>query len=314
VIIRPVIALAPTGAILPDGRARRLGRGRAHLARVSIERDTSPSDAGQDTGRPDITELLAIAVDAAAAAARLVRDQRPEHLAVTATKSSATDVVTEMDQASEALLVARIRSARPADGFLGEEGAHEPGRSGVVWVIDPIDGTVNYLYGIPTYAVSVGVQVDGRPVAGVVHNPVSGEVWTASRGNGAFLNGREVRVNEPPELAMALVATGFGYAPEARARQAEVVRALLPRIRDIRRAGSASLDLCAVATGRADAYFEQGAKPWDLAAGALIAQEAGAVVGGLAGRSAGEDLVIAAPAGLFAELEAMLAELGADRT
>jgi myo-inositol-1(or 4)-monophosphatase len=181
-------------------------------------------------------------------------------------------------------------------------------------VIDPIDGTVNYLYGIPTYAVSVGVQVDGRSVAGVVHNPVSGEVWTARRGNGAFLNGREVRVNQPPELAMALVATGFGYAPEARARQAEVVRALLPRIRDIRRAGSASLDLCAVATGRVDAYFEQGPKPWDLAAGALIAQEAGAVVGGLGGRPAGEDLVIAAPAGLFAELEAVLAELGADRT
>jgi myo-inositol-1(or 4)-monophosphatase len=261
----------------------------------------------------DLAALLALAEEAARAAGRLIVEERPRSLQVTATKSSATDIVTEMDQASERLLVAHIRAARPHDGFLGEEGSAEEGTSGVSWVIDPIDGTVNYLYEIPSYAVSVGVRVGDEVVAGAVVNPVSGEVWTASKGHGAFLDGAPVHANASPGLAMALVATGFGYEPARRARQAEILTTVLPRVRDIRRAGAASLDLCALATGRVDGYFEQGLKPWDLAAGGLVAREAGAVVGGLRGRDPGEALVVAASQPLFGELEALLASLDADR-
>ena len=263
---------------------------------------------------PDSADLLALAEEAARAAGRLIVEGRPDRaVEVTATKSSSTDIVTEMDQAAERLLVEHIRAVRPDDGFLGEEGADEAGTSGVTWVIDPIDGTVNYLYQLPAFAVSVGVRVGAEMVAGAVVNPTSGEVWTGLRGHGAWLDGRPIRVNDPPVLAMALVATGFGYDPERRGRQANVLTSVLPKIRDVRRIGSAALDLCALACGRIDGYFEQGLKPWDLAAGGLIAAEAGAVVGGLAGRAAGEQLVIAAPPGLFEELEALLRPLGADR-
>lgn len=262
----------------------------------------------------DAQHLLDIALGAARAAARLVVDERPSGvLDVADTKSSITDVVTVMDRRAEALLVERITAARPDDGFLGEEGAARAGTSGVTWVLDPIDGTVNYLYRIPAYAVSVAARVGDDVVAGVVLNPVSGETWTAVRGGGAFLDGTLVRVNPAPELAMALVATGFGYAAERRARQADVLRQVLPRVRDVRRAGAASLDLCALACGRVDAYYEQGLKPWDLAAGGLVAAEAGALVTGLRGRPAGEDLVVAAPPGLHEELTELLLGLDADR-
>ena len=263
---------------------------------------------------PDPAGLLALALAAAREAARLVVDERPDgRLDVAATKSTATDIVTEMDRRSEELVVARILADRPDDGFLGEEGASREGTSGVTWVIDPIDGTVNYLYEIPSYAVSVAARVGDDVVAGAVVNPASGETWTATRGGGAFLDGRPVRVNASPGLAMALVATGFGYAAERRARQAEILRVVLPQVRDVRRAGAASLDLCALACGRIDAYYEQGLKPWDLAAGGLVAAEAGALVGGLRGRPAGEALVVAAPPGLFEELADLLTELDADR-
>ena len=259
-------------------------------------------------------ELLGIAQGAARAAAELLHAGRPAGaIAVTATKSSATDIVTEMDQAAERLLVEHISAARPDDGFLGEEGADEAGTSGVTWVLDPIDGTVNYLYGVPFYAVSIGVRAGSEVVAGVVCSPATGEMWSARRGHGADLDGRAIRVNPVSDLAMALVATGFGYEASRRAKQGTVLRAVLPRVRDIRRAGSGALDLCAIACGRVDAYYERGLKPWDLAAGGLIAAEAGARVEGLGGRSAGEDLVIAAPPGLFEALEAILVENGADR-
>ena len=260
------------------------------------------------------SELLAIAEGAARAAAELLHERRPAGpIEVTATKSSATDIVTAMDQAAERLLVEHIRAARPQDGFLGEEGSDEPGTSGVTWVLDPIDGTVNYLYGIPGYGVSIGVRSGADVVVGVVCNPATGELWSARRGHGAELDGRPIRVNQVTDLSMALVATGFGYESSRRARQAQVLATLLPRVRDIRRAGAASLDLCALACGRVDAYYERGLKPWDLAAGGLIAAEAGARVEGLAGRPAGEDLVVAAPPALFEPLAAMLAELAADR-
>jgi myo-inositol-1(or 4)-monophosphatase len=261
---------------------------------------------------PDSAELLALAERAARAAARLLVEDRPAGgVAVTATKSSATDVVTAMDHAAERLLVDLLRAARPHDGFLAEEEAREPGSSGVTWVIDPIDGTVNYLYAIPAFAVSVAARVGEQVVAGVVCNPVSGELWSARRGHGAALDGQPIRVNAAPELALALVGTGFGYDAGRRRRQAAVLTGVLPRVRDVRRIGSAALDLCAVACGRLDAYYERGLKPWDLAAGGLIAAEAGARVEGLAGRAAGEEMVVAAPEALFGPLERLLREVDA---
>ncbi len=261
---------------------------------------------------PDPRELLALAEEVAREAGRLIVDERPHGLAVSATKSTTTDIVTEMDQRSEQLIVDRITAARPDDGFLGEEGAARAGSSGVSWVIDPIDGTVNYLYEIPAYAVSVAARLGDDVVAGAVVNPVSGEVWTALSGEGAWLDGRRLRLADPPPLEMALVATGFGYDPRRRARQAEILQVVLPLVRDVRRAGAASLDLCAVATGRVDGYYEQGLKPWDLAAGGLVAREAGADVTGLRGSAAGEAMVVAARPPLSAALLGLLEGLDAD--
>ncbi|HJU97620.1 MAG TPA: inositol monophosphatase family protein [Jiangellaceae bacterium] len=264
---------------------------------------------------PDPVALLDLAVGVAHEAGRLVRDRRDavERITVSATKSTPTDVVTESDTAAEALIHRRLLAARPDDGLLGEEGATVTGRSGVAWVVDPIDGTVNYLYDIPQYAVSIAAQVDGRTVAGVVHNPASGRTWTATRGGGARQDGRPVRESGCDRLDRALVATGFGYDAARRAAQAKILREVLPRVRDVRRLGSASLDLCGVATGWYDAFYERGLAPWDLAAGALVAEEAGVVVEGLGGTAPGPDLVIAAGPALFPALHDLLASLGADR-
>lgn len=260
------------------------------------------------------TTLLKLAVETALEAGELIRDRRNAvtRMAVSATKSTFTDVVTESDTAAEALIRERLRQARPEDAILGEEGGWSDGGSAVRWLVDPIDGTVNYLYGIPQYAVSIAAQRDGDAVAGVVHNPASGETWTATRGGGAFLNGEPIHESGCDRLELALVATGFGYDATRRARQAAILQQILPSVRDIRRAGAASLDLCAVAMGRVDGYYERGLGPWDLAAGALIAEEAGAVVGGLAGAQAGPELVIAAGPALFAALHDLLAPLRPD--
>ncbi|MBD0292441.1 MAG: inositol monophosphatase [Jiangellaceae bacterium] len=260
-------------------------------------------------------ELLALAVETAREAGRLVRGRREAvtRMVVASTKSTPTDVVTDSDTAAEVLIRERLLGARPGDGMLGEEGGQVAGQSTVIWVVDPIDGTVNYLYGLPDYAVSIAAQVDGRTVAGVVHNPVSGETWTAMVGEGAWLLDRRIGVSGCAQLSQALVATGFGYDARRRARQAEVLRHVLPRVRDIRRAGSASLDLCALGTGRLDGYYERGLAAWDLAAGGLIAQEAGAVIAGLRGRPAGPELVVAAGPELFPALHDLLEPLGADR-
>lgn len=180
------------------------------------------------------------------------------------------------------------------------------------WIVDPIDGTVNYLYGREDWAVSVAAEVGGEVVAGAVVAPVRGDEYTAALGGGAFCNGAPLRVRPAVPLEMALVATGFGYSAARRARQAEVVRTLLPRVRDIRRVGSAALDLCGLARGRFDAYYERGLNAWDWAAAALIAQEAGARVGGLHGAPINPELAIAAPPGLFEELHDLLAPLNAD--
>jgi myo-inositol-1(or 4)-monophosphatase len=229
------------------------------------------------------------------------------------TKSSPTDVVTEADRAVERLLVDGIRAARPDDGILGEEGASDDGTSGVRWVIDPIDGTVNYLYGIPHWAVSIGIEVDGEAVVGVVLVPPRGELWQAVRGEGATLNGRSIHCSAVTSLEQTLVATGFGYDARRRAAQSRILPSLLPVVRDIRREGAGALDLCSVATGRVDAYFEQGLSPWDLCAGGLIAREAGARVEGLRGKPAGPDLVVAAAPGVFDALHDLLVAGDADR-
>jgi myo-inositol-1(or 4)-monophosphatase len=256
--------------------------------------------------------LMALAEEVAREAGRLVVDERPQRLGVAGTKTTSTDIVTEMDHRSEELIVARLGAARPDDGFLGEEGAERPGTSGVRWVIDPIDGTVNYLYELPAYAVSIAASVDGTVVAGAVVNPVAGEVWTAARGHGAWHDGARLPEVAVPPLDLALVATGFGYDARRRARQAELLREVVPRVRDVRRVGAASLDLCAVASGRVDAFYEQGLKPWDLAAGGLVAEEAGARVAGLRGAPAGERMVVAAREPLATDLLALLEDLDAD--
>ena len=261
---------------------------------------------------PNRTDLLALATTLATHAGELALEMR-EGIETLATKSSPTDVVTAADQAVERLLVEGIRAARPGDGVLGEEGASDDGTTGVRWVIDPIDGTVNYLYGLPQWGVSIGVEVAGEPVVGVVFVPPAGELWQGELGAGATLNGRSLRCTEVANLDQALVATGFGYDARRRAAQSKVLPTLLPLVRDIRRAGAGAIDLCSVAAGRLDAYYEQGLSPWDLCAGGLIAREAGARVEGLHGRAASHDLVIAAGPAVFGALHDMLAAADADR-
>jgi myo-inositol-1(or 4)-monophosphatase len=227
---------------------------------------------------PDRQGLLDLALRAATAGAQELA-QRYGHAVAQTTKSSATDPVSEADLASERIITGLISDERPDDGFLGEEGAHREGSSGIRWLIDPLDGTVNYLYELDNFSVSVAALDDEGPLVGVVLDPTRNRTYTAIRGSGSFQDGaRRLRVNDPVPLDRALLATGFGYLPERRAAQASLVRSLLPRVRDIRRIGSAALDLCALAAGRVDAYLEEGVQAWDTAAGGLIAAEAGAMV------------------------------------
>lgn len=226
--------------------------------------------------------LLDLAIRAAHAAGRELLDRYGDATGVD-TKSSSTDPVSDADRASEELLVATLLAERPDDGILGEEGADRPATSGLRWVLDPLDGTVNYLYRFPAWCVSVACEDrddDGgwRALVGVVHDPVRGETFRAVRGGGATLGETPLAVNDPVPLKRALVATGFGYDRDHRRRQAAVVARLLPHVRDIRRPGSAALDLCSVAAGRVDGYYEDTPSRWDWAAGVLIAAEAGAVV------------------------------------
>lgn len=289
-----------------------LARTRAALALRCVGRtEVSEATAGS-AETVDPWQLLELARTVADEAARLAVERRPADLGVADTKSSPTDVVTEMDMAVEQLIRKLILAQRPDDAFLGEEGGEDSGRSAVRWVIDPIDGTVNYLYDLPHWSVSVGVEVDGVTVAGVVAAPRLVEVYTAVRGAGSWCNGTPLRVRPATDLSGALVATGFGYRAERRERQGTIVGALLPQVRDIRRAGSAALDLCAVAVGRLDGYYERGTHDWDRSAGALIATEAGAIVEGFHGAAASEAMVLAAPPGTFTALHDALIALGAD--
>jgi myo-inositol-1(or 4)-monophosphatase len=256
-------------------------------------------------------ELGRLAVDLATGAAELVRRSGRDELDI-GSKSTDTDLVTVVDRASEQWLVDEIGRLRPDDAVLGEEGGGRAGTSRVRWVLDPIDGTVNFVLGIPAYGVSVAAELDGTVVAGAVCNPVTRQLYRAVRGDGAYLD--DVRLTGPRTvgLAAAVIGTGFGYDVARRAAQVAVVARLLPRIADIRRIGAASLDLCAVAAGHLDGYFEAGLSPWDHAAGGLIASEAGCVVTGLRGREPDGRMVAVAGRALAAELFSVLEELAAD--
>lgn len=220
-------------------------------------------------------ELRDLARSFAHEGAELAREMRREGIEVADTKTSAVDVVTEADRAVEALIRSRITALRPDDAILGEEGDDRPGTSGVRWVVDPIDGTVNYLYGLPDCAVSIAAEVDGEVVAGAVVAIPTGVEYAAALGHGATRDGRAIAVRPSPPLAERLVLTGFGYQREVREHQAGCVARLLPEVRDIRRMGSCALDLCHVADGSGDGYVEAGPQPWDWSAGGLVLREAG---------------------------------------
>jgi myo-inositol-1(or 4)-monophosphatase len=256
-------------------------------------------------------------VAAAREGAALARRYRANGLGDIATKSTRTDYVTAADRAVEALIARLLLEGHPDDRLLGEESGEsapaDPQASHRVrWIVDPIDGTVNYVYGLPNVGVSVAAEVDGQVVAGVVRNVVTGDEWTAIRGGGAWRDGVRLTGSQVTSLDMTLVATGFGYDAARRAHQAAVLCGVMPRVRDIRRMGAASLDLCAAAEGLVDAYFEKGLAAWDLAAGGLIAQEAGLLVTGLRGAPPGPAMVLAAPPAVHAELHDLLVELDAD--
>lgn len=243
---------------------------------------------------PDLGQLSALATALATEAGDAIIELRDGAVAGATTKSSPTDPVTEADRAAEQIVVDGITATRPDDAIVGEEGTEQSGTSGLTWSIDPIDGTTNYVYGIPAYSVSIAVGDESGTLCGSVYNPVSDELFEAVRGAGATLNGQPIAVNGPVEIGGALVATGFGYLAERRRHQAAVVGGLLPEIRDIRRFGSAALDLCAVACGRVDAYYEIGLNVWDFAAGALVAAEAGAICTDLSGGAASPEYLVAA--------------------
>jgi len=235
---------------------------------------------------PTPEELLELAAAAAGAAAALLAP-RSGQAAVTATKTSPTDLVTADDTAAERLIRTTIARVRPTDAFTGEELGDTPGeddgeRGGaarVRWVVDPIDGTVNYFYGLPTWSVSVAAEVDGTVVAGVVEAPLLRRRYTALRGGGSWCNGVPLVASSVSDLAHALLATGFSYEADRRAEQAAALARLLPSVRDVRRLGSAALDLCLLGAGEVDCYYERGPKEYDRAAGMLVASEAGATVG-----------------------------------
>lgn len=255
----------------------------------------------------DASDLLSLAEDIAREAGALARRRRDEGVRIAATKSALADIVTEADREVEDLIRARLAAARREDGFLGEESGAERGTSGITWVVDPIDGTVNYAYGIPHYAVSIAA-VSGEPTpeewiaeAGVVYTPVVDELFRAARGNGAWVGDRRLAVSSPTD-AGALLATGFGYDPATHEGDLARVRQVMPLARDLRRGGAASLDLAYVAAGRLDGYFERGLHPWDHAAGALLVEEAGGVVTGAPGGRPGREMTIAAGAELIEKI------------
>lgn len=272
------------------------------------------------TDVPDSAVLRDIAVDVAVRAAGRISARRSELGDVrqfATTKSSAVDPVTVVDTMAEDFIADRLEALRPDDGIIGEEGAERASLSGVSWVVDPIDGTVNFLYGVPQYAVSIAAAVDGEVVSGAVVNVATGAVYSAAAGHGATVErggvGSPLRCNPVADPALALVATGFAYTSTRRQAQADLLGRVLPQVRDIRRMGAAALDLCQVAEGTVDAYYEHGIHCWDYAAGMIIAREAGAVVHapGLSTPGVSGELTFAAAGALEPALSALLREAGA---
>lgn len=262
----------------------------------------------------DLHPLLRRAWEAAHEAGDFLLNERPEDLAIDA-KSTPTDLVSAMDRTAEEMIIGRLLGDRPDDGLLGEEGGERTGTSGIRWVVDPLDGTVNYLFGFPMWGVSIGMEEQGRTEVGVIATPAFQESYIAVRGHGAWLvrgsEGVRLHVRECHDLSLAMVVTGFGYAPERRVSQATVVRELIAQVRDIRRLGAAVVDFAWLARGRFDAYYERGLNDWDISAGMLLASEAGAEVGFL--REQGEsDLMIAAVPGIAGRLRHELVRLDAD--
>lgn len=259
-------------------------------------------------------ELLDVALEAAAAAGRLLLDRFGGPARGVEAKTTSTDLVSDADRDAESAILGVLRNARPEDGLVAEEGSDRPSRTGLRWVVDPLDGTVNYLFGIPHWAVSVAVEDDDGPLVGVVLDPCREERFTAVRGRGAELDGRPIRTAEKSDLSQALIGTGFAYAPQVRAEQAAVLSRLIGRVRDIRRAGTASLDLAWTACGRLDGFYETGLKPWDLAAGSLIVREAGGRTGPLPRPIAGDRGIVATGPGIHdALLEALELAVGSAR-
>lgn len=256
-----------------------------------------------------VNELEALAIDVAREAGELAHVRRAAGVAIAATKSAVADIVTEADREVEALIRARLEAARPGDGFLGEETGGQPAASGITWVVDPIDGTVNYAYGIPIYAVSIAA-VSGEPrpedwdvLAAAVFNPATDELFHAAKGEGAWLGTQRLAANPEIGPAGALIGTGFGYDPLTHAGDLDLVSRVMPIARDLRRAGAASLDLASVAAGRLDAYYERGLQPWDLAGGSLLVTEAGGRFGRARPDGSGRaPMVVAASPGIFDEL------------
>ncbi|MDP6481160.1 MAG: inositol monophosphatase family protein [Acidimicrobiales bacterium] len=262
---------------------------------------------------PDLLSLRALALRTARSVAPELARRAGGSLN-TKTKSSTTDLVTDADLWSENRIAELLHDARPDDAIQCEEGTAVTGTTGVRWVVDPIDGTTNFVYGHPGFSVSIGAELDGEPAVGVIVDPLLGDEFAAALGHGATRNGTPITVSSTTVLSEALIATGFGYQPDRRRRQAEGLVDILPRVRDIRRMGGAALDLASVACGRVDAFFERGLAPWDIAAGVVIVSEAGGRVCDLSEGSPTGDLVVAAPEGILAELLSLLRSSGADRT
>lgn len=257
---------------------------------------------------PNPLELLSLAERLASEAAALVLDGLTRARSSVTTKSSVTDMVTEMDRAAESVIVTGIRAARPTDAIVGEEGANDAGSSGISWFVDPIDGTTNYVYALPGFGISIAARAGEQTLVGVVADPMRGDIYTAVRGRGAFRNGREITCSRAEQLGTALIGTGFSYDSDRRRRQATVLVHVLPLIRDIRRLGGAALDLCLVGSGRLDGFYERGLAWWDKAAGLLVATEAGALVDD---RPSG--LTVVAAPGVFEGLRDLLVTAGADQ-
>lgn len=253
-----------------------------------------------------LLELRDLAVRIAGDTGRFLRAGLDQPREAVETKSSGTDMVSEMDRGAERLIVDAIHSQRPDDGILGEEGTETNGTSGFRWVIDPLDGTTNYLYRQPMWCVSIGIEFAGRPVVGVVEAPMQEETFVGVEGMGAYVNDKQLQVGKCEQLGLALIGTGFGYSPERRAQQGAVFATTIPIVRDIRRGGSAAIDLSYVAAGRLDGYYEIGLNPWDACAGTVIIREAGGLATGLTDDEPNANMTIAGNPFVHGALQALL--------